>query len=36
MQQDIDVFNFELNDDDVAELNALNEHYSALGSLQYV
>lgn len=37
LEQDIDVFDFELNEDDMATLNSLNEEYSALGpTLQYV
>ena len=35
IQQNIDVFDFRLSDDEMAELDALNERYSALGSLPY-
>lgn len=36
LKEDIDVFDFELSAKDMAELDALNEHYSALGRLAYV
>lgn len=36
LHENIDVFDFDLNDDDMSKLNSLNEHYSALGSLPYV
>ncbi|HEX5797268.1 MAG TPA: aldo/keto reductase [Candidatus Saccharimonadales bacterium] len=37
LKEDLDVFDFELSGDDMEELNAMNEEYSALGStLQYV
>ncbi len=35
-QEDIDVFDFKISDDDMQALDALNEEYSALGSLPYV
>jgi 2,5-diketo-D-gluconate reductase A len=35
LQENIDVFAFELSDADMSELSALNEHYSSLGSLAY-
>jgi 2,5-diketo-D-gluconate reductase A len=36
LDENIDVFDFEINDADMAALNGLNEHYSSLGSLPYV
>jgi 2,5-diketo-D-gluconate reductase A len=37
LKENIDVFDFELSDDDMATLNSMNEDYSALGaSLQYI
>jgi 2,5-diketo-D-gluconate reductase A len=36
LRQNIDVFDFELSEDEMAELNNLNKHFSALGRLQYV
>lgn len=37
LREDIDVFDFEINDQDMAVLNELNEHYSSLGpTLQYL
>lgn len=36
LHEDIEVFDFEINDDDMSTLNNLNEHYSALESLPYV
>lgn len=35
VEEDIDVFDFELTDEDMKLLNNLNEHYSSLGSLPY-
>lgn len=35
MEEDINVFDFELTPEDVAALSSLNERYSALGSLPY-
>jgi 2,5-diketo-D-gluconate reductase A len=35
LQDDIDVFDFKIGAEDVAVLNRLNEHYSALGRLPY-
>ena len=35
MRENIDIFDFELNSDDLHRLNNLNESYSALGGLQY-
>jgi diketogulonate reductase-like aldo/keto reductase len=34
-EEDISVFDFEISDSDMAELCALNERYSSLGSLPY-
>ena len=36
LHEDIDVFDFEISEDDMATLNSMNEHYSALKSLPYV
>jgi diketogulonate reductase-like aldo/keto reductase len=36
LKENLDLFDFELNDGDLDTLNALNEHYSSLGSLPYV
>lgn len=37
LRENIDIFDFELGDDDMARLNGLNEHFSSLGeSLSYV
>lgn len=36
LKENLDVFDFEISDDDMATLNGLNEHYSSLGSLPYV
>lgn len=36
LEENLDVFDFALSDDDMSALDALNEHYSALGSLPYV
>ncbi len=36
LEENLDVFDFEINDDDMATLNSMNEHYSALESLPYV
>lgn len=36
LAENLDVFDFELSNDDMAALDSLNEHYSALGSLPYV
>ncbi|HYF96414.1 MAG TPA: aldo/keto reductase [Patescibacteria group bacterium] len=37
LEEDMDIFDFEISADDMATLNSLNEEYSALGpSLQYV
>ena len=36
LQENLDVFDFELDDADMESLNGLNEHYSALGMLAYV
>lgn len=35
LRENIDVFDFELSDDDMARLDGMNEHYSALGRLPY-
>jgi diketogulonate reductase-like aldo/keto reductase len=35
LEENIDVFGFELSDADMSELSALNEHYSSLGALAY-
>ncbi|HJQ08115.1 MAG TPA: aldo/keto reductase [Candidatus Saccharimonadales bacterium] len=35
LKENIDVFDFEISDDDMATLNGLNERYSSLGSLPY-
>jgi 2,5-diketo-D-gluconate reductase A len=35
-QENIDVFDFSINPDDMAALNGLNEEYSSLGTLPYV
>lgn len=36
LEENINVFDFSLNEEDMRTLNALNEHYSALGTLPYV
>lgn len=36
LEDNADVFDFEINQNDMAGLNKLNEHYSALGGLPYV
>jgi diketogulonate reductase-like aldo/keto reductase len=36
LKDDLDVFDFELSDEDMATLNSFNEMYSALGQLRYV
>lgn len=36
LEENIDVFDFELSEDDMARLTALNERYSSLGELPYV
>jgi diketogulonate reductase-like aldo/keto reductase len=36
LEENLDVFDFELSTADMATLEDLNEHYSALGSLPYV
>jgi 2,5-diketo-D-gluconate reductase A len=36
LEEDFDVFNFEIDHDDMAALSGLNEHYSSLGSLPYL
>jgi 2,5-diketo-D-gluconate reductase A len=36
LKENIDVFDFELDEDDMRLLNSLNEQYSSLGSLPYV
>lgn len=36
LQENIRVFDFELNESDIAALDALNERYSALGTLPYI
>ncbi|MGH8167719.1 MAG: aldo/keto reductase [Woeseiaceae bacterium] len=36
LQENLDVFDFKLDDDDMAALDDLNEHYSSLGTLPYV
>ncbi|HEX2177963.1 MAG TPA: aldo/keto reductase [Actinomycetota bacterium] len=36
LKENLDLFDFELTDRDLEALNALNEHYSSLGSLPYV
>ncbi len=36
VEENINVFDFEINNEDMGTLNNLNEHYSALGSLAYV
>jgi 2,5-diketo-D-gluconate reductase A len=36
LEEDIDVFDFEIAAEDMAVLDGLNEHYSSLGSLPYV
>lgn len=36
LKEDLNVFDFELDEEDMEQLNALNEEYSALGDLQYV
>jgi len=36
LEENIDVFDFELGEEDMRTLNILNEHYSSLGSLQYL
>lgn len=35
LEENIDVFDFELSDDEMSALNALNERYSSLGTLPY-
>lgn len=35
LAENINVFDFSLDDEDVAVLNGLNRHHSALGSLPY-
>jgi 2,5-diketo-D-gluconate reductase A len=35
LEENIDVFDFEIRDPDMSALNGLNEEYSALGSLAY-
>jgi len=35
MEENIDVFDFELDKTDMAALDRLNEHYSSLGELPY-
>jgi 2,5-diketo-D-gluconate reductase A len=35
LEENIDVFGFELSDEDMAALSTLDERYSALGSLAY-
>lgn len=35
LAENIDIFDFEIDDDDMATLNGLNERYSSLGSLPY-
>lgn len=35
-EENLDVFDFELNEDDMEALNSFNEHYSSLGTLAYV
>lgn len=36
LEENINVFDFTIDDADIAYLNSLNERYSALGSLPYV
>lgn len=36
LEENIDVFDFEISDDDMARLSSLNEKFSCLGSLPYV
>jgi diketogulonate reductase-like aldo/keto reductase len=36
LRENIDVFDFDISEEDIATLNALNEEYSALGALPYV
>jgi 2,5-diketo-D-gluconate reductase A len=36
LREDVDVFDFEIEENHMQELNALNEQYSALSSLQYL
>jgi diketogulonate reductase-like aldo/keto reductase len=36
LEEDIDVFNFEITEKDIQLLNSFNEDYSALGSLPYI
>jgi diketogulonate reductase-like aldo/keto reductase len=36
LEENLSVFDFVLTDEDMATLNDLNEHYSALGTLPYV
>lgn len=36
LEQNLDVFDFELSDEDMEKLNSLNEHYSSLGKLPYI
>ncbi len=36
LKEDINVFDFEIRDNDMALLRDLNEEYSSLGSLPYV
>jgi diketogulonate reductase-like aldo/keto reductase len=35
LEENLDVFDFEITDEDMARLSALNEHYSSLGELPY-
>lgn len=36
LEEDLDVFDFEISGEDIAELNSMNREYSALGALPYV
>jgi diketogulonate reductase-like aldo/keto reductase len=36
LRDNLHVFDFEITQQDMAKLRALNEHYSALGALEYV
>lgn len=36
LQENLDVFDFEISEEDMESLNGLNEHYSSLGILPYV
>ncbi len=36
LMENIDVFDFEISEEDMAALDGMNEHYSALGTLPYV